>query len=246
MNTLTLERPNASLAEIATATGLDKSTTHRLLGALERHGLVRRDAATKRYSLGATTMTWGAVALSSIEVRAIAEPVLRRLNVETRETVSLWVREDDWRVCIWALDSPQVVRHVLQLGLRIPITNGSGGKLTLALLPQAEALSLLDADRGLSDERRTRIIAELPEIRRLGYAVSIRQVTSNAWSMAAPILDSSGNPIATIVIAGPSDRLDDALVQRIAAMLVPAAREVSQQLGAATRTPAGFSVDPRS
>lgn len=231
MNALTAATPDASLAQIASATGLDKSTAHRLLGALEAHGLVRRDAATKRYSLGTTAMAWGAAAFAAIEVRAIAEPVLRRLHAETRETISLWVRDGACRVCVWTLDAPQLVRHVLQLGLRLPLSQGAGGKLTLALLPEDEALALLAAE-GLDAEARARIVAEFPAIRRQGYALSIRQMTSDAWSMAVPVFDRWGAPASTIVLAGPTDRLSDAAIEGFARLLLPAAAELSRLLGA--------------
>jgi IclR family KDG regulon transcriptional repressor len=232
MNTLDADRPNASLAEIANATGLDKSTAHRLLGALERHGLVRRDSRTKRYSLGSTTMAWGANAFASVEMRATAEPVLRELNAKTRENVSLWMLDGLRRVCVWTVESPQLVRHVVELGFRLPLTQGAGGKLTLALMPPDEALAIIRADRELDDGQKCRLIDELPEVRCVGYGMVLREESAHAWSMAAPIFDRTGIPSATVVIAGPSDRLRDDLIDQYVRDLLQAAERISRELGA--------------
>ena len=51
----TSERPQMSLAEIGAASGLNKTTTHRLLRALQSESLIDRNAATSAYSLGAGT-----------------------------------------------------------------------------------------------------------------------------------------------------------------------------------------------
>ena len=51
----TSERPQMSLAEISAASGLNKTTTHRLLRALQSESLIDRNAATSAYSLGAGT-----------------------------------------------------------------------------------------------------------------------------------------------------------------------------------------------
>ena len=49
----TSERPEMSLAEISRASGLNKTTTHRLLRALQSESLIDRNPATTAYSLGA-------------------------------------------------------------------------------------------------------------------------------------------------------------------------------------------------
>jgi DNA-binding IclR family transcriptional regulator len=186
-------------------------------------------------------MTWGASAFSSIEVRAVAEPVMLRLCSDTRESVSLWIRDGSRRICIATHDSPQPVRHVIQIGEQLPLTRGSGGKLTLALMPEPEALAVIHADSGLGDERRAQLIAELPGVRERGYGTSIQQMTANAWSMAAAIFDSRAReePAATLVIAGPTGRLRADTIEGFAELLLPAAREVSKAMGAAGNAAAG-------
>ena len=59
----TIERPELSLAELSKSSGLNKTTTHRLLRALQSEGLIERNAVTAGYGLGAGLMALGVQAL---------------------------------------------------------------------------------------------------------------------------------------------------------------------------------------
>ena len=96
------------MSEIARATGLGKSTTHRLLASLTRAGFVRVEPIPRQYSLGRgllqLTTTW----LQGVEIRSVAVPHLRSLRHETRETVSLNVRDGDNRVAVERLEGTKL------------------------------------------------------------------------------------------------------------------------------------------
>jgi DNA-binding IclR family transcriptional regulator len=235
LNVFSSRRTTASLAEVATATGLDKSTAHRLLGALEEHRLVRRDPVTKRYRLGDALMSWGTLAFESIDVHQAALPAMRHLHAATEETIALYIRVGDRRVCIASYDSPQPIRHVLPVGSIVPVTRAAGGLVTLAFMPEDESRALLEADAGHSAEDRVRILNELPCIRERGWAFGARLYTAHSWSVAAPIFEHGGTFAATLIISGPISRLSDDAVKRYADLIVPAARDVSAALGAPCR-----------
>jgi DNA-binding IclR family transcriptional regulator len=232
LNVFSAQRPSVSLAEVTVATGLDKSTVHRLLGALDGHQLVHRDPVTKRYRLGSALLIWGALAAESIDVRQAADPVMRRLHAETQETIALFIRDGARRICIASYASPEPIRHVLPVGTSMPVTRAAGGQVTLAAMPEDEARALLVADADLTDEGRERILAELPDVRARGWAFSLRHFTANSWSVAAPVYDHNGALAATLIVSGPIGRLSDEAIERYTRQLVPAAREVSTALGA--------------
>ena len=70
----TIERSEMTLAEICKLSGLNKTTTHRLLGALQSEGLIERSAVTAAYSLGAGLMALGVQALASSDLRRRVRP----------------------------------------------------------------------------------------------------------------------------------------------------------------------------
>jgi DNA-binding IclR family transcriptional regulator len=122
-------RPH-SLAELVTTTGLSRPTAHRLAVALEAHGLVRRDDAG-RFCLGLRLIGLGHEAAEAVPVWAAARPALARLHERTGESVQLYVRDGDARVCVESIESARELRTIVPVGARLPLSAGSAGKVLL-------------------------------------------------------------------------------------------------------------------
>lgn len=220
------------LTEVSERAALDPATASRFLNGLEAERVVRRDPLTRRYTLGSRLIEWGARAIDSVSIRTVAEPVMTELRRVTNETVALYVRDGNQRVCVATYESPEPVRHVLGLGRALRITQAAGGRAMLSGLPEAEAVRLIRSDPLLSEEERAEIERELPEIRARGYAFGVHLMTPHAWSMGSPIFDRSGTVPAVLVISGPDIRINECIARRHAGALVPAAAEISRALGA--------------
>src|SRR6186713_580686 len=82
----------AGLAELQAATGLPRATAHRLASALERHGLVRRDA-DGRFCLGLALVGLGHAAADMFPLAERARPALVALRDRSGESVQLFVQE---------------------------------------------------------------------------------------------------------------------------------------------------------
>lgn len=123
-----LERGPRSLAELVEATGMTRATAHRLAQALEVHGVVRRDG-DGRFVLGLRLVGLGHSAAQSIPGWLDAGPALAWLRAETGESVQLFVRDGDARVCVESLDGPHELRTIVPVGARLPLDRGSAGKV---------------------------------------------------------------------------------------------------------------------
>jgi DNA-binding IclR family transcriptional regulator len=117
-----------SLAELVGETGLSRPTAHRLAVALEAHGLVRRDD-DGRFCLGLRLISLGHEAAEAVPVWAAARPALAWLHEQTGESVQLFVRDGDARVCVESIESPRELRTIVPVGARLPMSAGSGGKV---------------------------------------------------------------------------------------------------------------------
>jgi DNA-binding IclR family transcriptional regulator len=117
-----------SLNELVRATGLSRATAHRLAVALEAHGLVRRDE-DGRFCLGLRLIALGHEAAGAIPIWADARPALAWLHEQTGESVQLFVRDGDARVCVESIESPRELRTIVQVGARLPLSAGSAGKV---------------------------------------------------------------------------------------------------------------------
>lgn len=115
-----------TLSELQEVTGLPRATAHRLAGALETHGLVRRNSAGK-YVLGFALGALAAAAQRQFPLAALARPVLEGLVASCGESVQLYVREGNDRRCVLSLQSPHGLRWIIPEGSVYPLGRGSAG-----------------------------------------------------------------------------------------------------------------------
>lgn len=117
-----------ALADLVTATGLSRATTHRLAVALETHGLLRR-TVEGRFALGLRLVGLGRAATDALPLAEAAASALAALRDATGESVQLYVREGEHRVCIASLESPHGLRTIVPVGATLPLDRGSAGRV---------------------------------------------------------------------------------------------------------------------
>lgn len=96
------EEGPATLMGVVEGTGLARPTAYRLLSALEAHRLVRRSGG--RYDLGVRLALWGGRAIVGVDLVERARPELAALRDETGESIQLYVREGDRRLCVASVE----------------------------------------------------------------------------------------------------------------------------------------------
>jgi len=123
-----IEAEPRSLADLVSATELSRPTAHRLAVALEAHGLVRRDG-DGRFCLGLRLIGLGHEAAEAVPLWAAARPALAWLHEQTGESVQLFVRDGDARVCVESIESLRELRTIVPVGARLPLDAGSAGRV---------------------------------------------------------------------------------------------------------------------
>ena len=126
-----LEPGPLPLAALVSATGLSRATAHRLAVALQAHGLVRRDDEG-RFALGLRLIGLGHAAAEALPGWLVARPALAWLAEQTGESVQLFVRDGDERVCVESLEAAHELRTIVPIGARLPLDRGSGGRALTA------------------------------------------------------------------------------------------------------------------
>jgi IclR family KDG regulon transcriptional repressor len=229
------ERPIWSLSELSAHLGLPKSTLHRFLVSLERHGILRRDASDRRWRLGYRLFVWGSLAAEGTGLRHIARPVMRQLVDATEETAILTVYHNQQVICIEKVETSHSVRLTLDVGTRRFPHAGASSKILMAYLPDEEIQAIIQ-DKGLPKlctntiTEPDELAAELARIRDRGYAESFEETDVGAWGVATPIRGWGGEIVAAIGVAGPSTRFTDGLAQQYVALCRQAARQISTLL----------------
>jgi DNA-binding IclR family transcriptional regulator len=183
------------------ATGLPRATAHRLATALERHGLVRRDG-DGRFILGTRLLALGRAAAETWPLATAAAVPLETLRDETGESVQLFVRDGDERVCIAALQSLHCIRTIVPLGARLPLSAGSAARALLSSAQEKDA-----------------------------WVESVGEREAGVASVSAPVRESSGLVVAAVSVSGPIERTTRQPGKRYGSFVVKAAREIESIAG---------------
>src|SRR3954452_20813000 len=126
------ERQALRVAEAADLLGVARSTAHRLLTALRRRGFVMQDRPNGAYRPGPALVEIGLAAVSRIDIRRVARPVLEELREQTQETASLAVLEGTTIRFVDCAESPRSVRVGNRTGLIRAAHASAVGKAILA------------------------------------------------------------------------------------------------------------------
>lgn len=212
--------PALTLSEIARRADLPLTTAHRLVGELRGAGALERDA-NGEYRIGLRLWELASLAPRGVPLREAALPFLEDLYEVTHENAQLGVREGHDVVYIERIAGRRAVGVLTRVGGRFPLHASGVGLVLLAHAPQDVQRDVLAGplqrftEHTITDPARLERI--LAQVRRDGMAISDRQVTDDAMSVAAPIVDSAGAVIAALSIVSKADGME-------AARLVPAVR----------------------
>lgn len=165
-----------SLLELTELTGMSRATAHRLAVALEQHGMLRR-TQDGRFALGLHLVALGRAAAEQFPLASAARSALLALRDATGESVQLYVRDGEQRVCIAALESPHGLRTIVPVGAALPMDRGSAGRV---------------------------LVGEVP---RPGWVQTVAEREPGVASVSAPVRDAERSVVAAVSVSGPIDRL---------------------------------------
>lgn len=140
------------LAELATRTGLVKSTIMRLAISLEAQGFLAREPDGS-YRLDAEVLRLATVYTQSFRLEAHVMPALEALVAATGETASFYVRRGEQRLCLFRVDSPQRLRLHVAVGDALPLDGSAIAQVLRAFAapPWPAGLALPLATMGATD-----------------------------------------------------------------------------------------------
>lgn len=229
-------RRTMTLAEVADAASMTKSSAQRMVYTLERLGYVRKHPVTRRYQLTPRVMTIGFNYLAADTLIDVANPFLSELTNITGETTCLTEPDDDQMVYVARFATTKFVPIHMPIGSRIPMYCTASGRAYLSALTPDEALARLQAMERVAHTPHTltgiEAIAErLADARLLGYATNREELFIGDMTIAAPVVGSHGRPVAAVHVVAPTSRwtLGDAR-ERLAPAVIDCARGISNSI----------------
>lgn len=226
-------RRTMTLAEVAAATDINKSSAQRMIFTLERLGYVRKHPQTRRYQLTPRVMEIGFNYLAADPLIDLANPFLSELTKVTTETSNLTEPDGLDMVYVARFVSAQFVPVHMPIGSRIPMYCTASGRAYLSALPESEALALIEASDRVAHTVHTRtavedILEALRQVRLQGFATNSEELFLGDMTVAAPVLGGNGRPVAAVHLVAPTSRwtMDDA-VRKLAPTLLQCARSLT-------------------
>lgn len=231
-----------TLADLSRTLDLAKPTALRLLGVLEREGMVQRSRPGGSYRLGPRAIELGALAQRSIDFQATARPELARLAWSTGETVTLEMLAGTEILVLDVAPGRRPGSWSEFVGARWPAHAAATGKVLLAAAREQRA-EAWDQFLGSSRGRLARFTArtlttmprlgeELTRVARRGYATAIEEIEAGYVAIGAPLTDHDGRTIAAICLGGQAARIRGERRGALIRATVEAARRISAQFGA--------------
>jgi DNA-binding IclR family transcriptional regulator len=223
------------LREIASQTGINKSTAYRFLAHLQSEGYLYRDE-TGEYVIGPKLARMGSGMNFEESLRKMSRPVLHKLWTATGETVNLAILDGQQILYLSVIESSHTFRFASQVGARRPLYCTALGKAILSHLAAEEVDELLAT---VAYERFTphtiiqpaKLKKDLAKTRLRGYALDDEEAVLGARCIAAPVFDSTARVIGGLSVSGPVTRVSQEKIVPLATMLKKAAQSVSRRLG---------------
>nr|WP_236838563.1 IclR family transcriptional regulator [Caldalkalibacillus salinus] len=233
---ISLKKEGLGVTDIANQMDINKSSVYRLLSTLVQYGYIEQDTETGKYKLGYTCLELSASLLESIDLRAEAQPYLRKLEEETNEVIHLVVYDQGEVVYIEKLEGNETLRMHSKVGKRAPMHCTSVGKAILAHLPPQAVIDILERKGMPKHTEYTMIdkdafIKALIEVKKQGYALDLEENEYDIRCIAVPIFDHARHVIGAVSVSGPSVRMTHDRLEQLQPLMIETGQHISKRLG---------------
>jgi IclR family pca regulon transcriptional regulator len=212
-----VDRPELTLGELTEGLSTSRATTHRYALALRRTGLLRWNAETLRYAVGARIIELASVAMASLPVLDIAVPHMERLSAQFNQTLVL---------SIWDGDEPLILRVVDKTDRLVTINVRPGGRMRRDWSAQGRLFLAFTSSNEVGDSA---VPEEVLERIRLTHVSVYTSEGAGFRAVAAPIFQG-GKVAATLGVVGLINAVSDDDTSDLAMALKTAAEGISDAL----------------
>ena len=234
--------------EIARQTGLSATIVQRFVNTLAARGFVVQDPESLRYKIGHRSVSLGMSSQHGDTMTTTAHNSLAALAEAHGLNGFLGVLMGERAVYLLSVPSRHRIVLRLDAGETMPLHTTALGRVLLAAAGEERALELLGSvelpqitSNSITDPEK--IVALLPEIRRVGYALVAEENMLGITSVGAPVRNINGDVVAGISVAYAINTLP-LDTEEIVQLIVSAAEQVSRGLGCPDSLMQKWSIAP--
>ena len=238
LETLGENKDGCGITVVAKATGLHKSTVHRLLATLMSKGYVNKDMEKDYYRLSAKVLMLANSVLDRMDIRNISRPYIRALCEDVQEVVHLSILDGDEAVYIDKVESSKIssIKMHSQIGKRVPLYCTAVGKVLMSKLDENRIRELISRREMIKFMPNTidnieDFLIEMKKTNLEGCAMDNLENEEGIRCIAAPIYDRKGKAVAAVSISGPIFYITEERLPELKKKLLKTSQEISNQLG---------------
>jgi DNA-binding IclR family transcriptional regulator len=221
---------------IARDLDLPRSSVYHLLSVLRDHGFVTHLAEEQRYGLGVAAFELGSAYTRQAPLQRLARQLLVRLVDATRHNAHLAMLHGSDVLYVIEERAPGRPPLVTDVGVRLPSQLTASGLAMLASLPPQQVRALFPSRdafvqrHGVGPTTLPGLRAVLSRVRRDGFAVENGTVTPDFASVASPVLDHSGLPVAGIAVTYPASEVTPEQREAIVEQVIRTATDLTRRV----------------
>ncbi len=221
-----------TLNDLASRTGLTKTTTHRLAAALVERGYLSF-VAREGYNLGPKLLELGYHATQQINLPRVARPHLEALSDRTDDTVHLGVREGDRALYLDKISGNRRVEVQSRVGERQPLRSTGLGKALLLDETEDQWRRSFEVEEANAASRigLAEFLTRMRSYAAAGRAFDLEENEDRIRCVAAPVRDASGRIVGAISLSSAAQYMDDERMAALSGEVTATARAISRDLG---------------
>jgi IclR family transcriptional regulator, KDG regulon repressor len=235
LNSFDDQHPERGLSEIAQFVELHKATAHRIITTLVNYGYLERGSDGQKYKLGLQLTDLGFKAIHRLDLRREAIPYMNQLIQKLGEACDLSIFDRGEVFYIEFVQGRYTLTVAAAVGQRLPPHCTASGKVFLANFPTELIKDIIKEPlvkyTSKTITKMDSLLKTLDLVRRQGFAIDDEEMEVGIKAVSAPIRNQSGMVMAALSIPGPTSRLSDDMIQRIAGTLIETTNEISRRMG---------------
>ncbi|OUJ12597.1 IclR family transcriptional regulator [Acetobacter okinawensis] len=207
----------ARLQQIASISGIGKTTVHNILQTLDHLGYVQRRAGDVRYHLGGRILNLARIAGDDNMLRTRLRPVLESVARKSGATAWLAVPSGDQATYLDIVDPNGFCAGLPAMPQRENLEGSAVGWVFLACVPGLGKRVLATRANALDDD----VLGRIEDVRIKGYALDLEAYRPGLNGVAIPWRDN-GEVRASLCLTGPPDSFPRHRLIRLAWMMMRA------------------------
>jgi IclR family KDG regulon transcriptional repressor len=222
-----------SLTEISRLTGLNTTTSYRLVSTLVQRGYLANHHNRGLYTLGLKMMDYNFAVRRALKFIDLAYLSLSKLSKEQKESVYLSIMDGDESLVIEEVGIDEELRINSPVGKRLKLHCTAGGKILMASLPEEEreayyTRNTLEAFTKNTITDIARLEKELETAKIEGVAFDREEYRMGIWAAAAPVYNTKRSVIAAAGILVLTSHIENNNTEKYVRAIKSCTAEVSQ------------------